>query len=70
MTKTYTKPDLIIHGNVEEITLATGDSSQQDFIILTGLPQGFENLGGPIATDNGSKSLEFDYEREIPNPSN
>ncbi|EGJ30460.1 MULTISPECIES: lasso peptide [Moorena] len=35
MTKTYTQPDLIIHGNVEEITLSQGVTADQDFIILT-----------------------------------
>ncbi|NEQ84406.1 MAG: lasso peptide [Moorea sp. SIO2I5] len=66
MTKTYTKPDLIIHGNVEEITLATGNSSERDFFIFTGLPAGV-STPDPIAAQ-GSKSLESDIVREVPTP--
>lgn len=44
--KTYAKPDLIVHGNVEEITLNTGRTMDTDFIILTGLPGGTVNAQG------------------------
>ncbi|NEO17529.1 MULTISPECIES: lasso peptide [unclassified Moorena] len=42
--KSYAKPDLIVHGNVEDITLAIGSSPETDMVILSGNPL---NIPGP-----------------------
>ncbi|NEO91091.1 MAG: lasso peptide [Moorea sp. SIO3G5] len=66
MTKTYTKPDLIIHGNVEEITLNTGSTSDRDLIIFTGQNFGTlqsDGVGGSrdfqVDIDNGTSGFVF-----------
>ncbi|NEQ88108.1 MAG: hypothetical protein F6K26_51630 [Moorea sp. SIO2I5] len=59
MTKTYTKPDLIIHGNVEEITLNTGNTPDTDLIILTGLPNGIPDVQAESVV-GGCRNLQID----------
>lgn len=46
MTLVYEKPELTIHGRVEELTQNTGLTSDTDFIILTGLPGGDVTVNG------------------------
>ncbi len=68
--KSYAKPELITHGNMEDITLNTGDSSERDFVILTGLPAGLANI--TIDGVDGSLSLQEDISNGnrnlVPNP--
>ena len=53
MKSVYHKPQLTIHGSIEKITLNTGRTTEQDFVILTGLP------GGDVQSVGQGGSLNF-----------
>ena len=49
MKKTYNAPQMTVHGNVEHITQAYGDPSQQDLVITGG--SNVEGFGAQGSTD-------------------
>ena len=53
MKNSYSPPKLAVYGKVEEITQITGDTTDTDFIIITGLP------GGDISIPAGVGSRSF-----------
>ena len=46
MKKSYETPTLIVHGSVEDLTQALGDSSASDYIVIGGRSFGNSLLTG------------------------
>ena len=54
MLKTYTTPEMIVHGTIEQLTEVTGPDRIQDVLIFNG------DIANPQATSDDSTSLNCD----------
>ncbi|NEO38950.1 MAG: lasso peptide [Moorea sp. SIOASIH] len=54
MQKTYTTPEMIVHGTIEELTEVTGPDHIRDVLIFNG------DVANPQATSDDSSSLDCD----------
>ncbi|NEO81213.1 lasso peptide [Moorena sp. SIO4G3] len=54
MLKTYTTPEMIVHGSIEELTEISGPDRIADVLIFNG------NLANPAAESDDSMSLDCD----------
>ncbi|WP_424099919.1 lasso peptide [Moorena producens] len=54
MQKTYTTPEMIVHGSIEELTEISGPDRIADVLIFNG------DLANPGATSDDSMSLDCD----------
>ena len=52
MLKTYTTPEMIVHGTIEELTEVTGAEAIRDVLIFNG------DLDNPVAQSDDSISLD------------
>ncbi|NEO91597.1 MAG: lasso peptide [Moorea sp. SIO3G5] len=52
MLKTYTTPEMIVHGSIEELTEISGPDRIADVLIFNG------DLSNPQATSDDSQSLD------------
>ncbi len=54
MLKTYTTPEMIVHGSIEELTEISGPDRMADVLIFNG------DLNNPAAQSDDSSSLDCD----------
>ncbi|NEQ18395.1 MAG: lasso peptide [Moorea sp. SIO3E2] len=54
MLKTYTTPEMIVHGSIEELTEISGPDRMTDVLIFNG------DLNNPAAQSDDSSSLDCD----------
>ncbi|NEO81212.1 lasso peptide [Moorena sp. SIO4G3] len=54
MLKTYTTPEMIVHGSIEELTEISGPDRMADVLIFNG------DLNNPAAESDDSSSLDCD----------
>ncbi|NEP53228.1 MAG: lasso peptide [Moorea sp. SIO3C2] len=54
MLKTYTTPEMIVHGTIEQLTEVTGPDRIADVLIFNG------DLNNPVASSDDSYSLDCD----------
>ncbi|NEP53976.1 MAG: lasso peptide, partial [Moorea sp. SIO3C2] len=52
MLKTYTTPEMIVHGSIEQLTEVTGPDRIADVLIFNG------DLNNPVASSDDSYSLD------------